>query len=124
MFLSGKPAKKSPLVLLGAVSTAGVLVGGLLAFKKVCRHWGLALPLRRSPPLTWVAPLRHRQGNKDLSQSLMRARVLLQARAGSHLCSSSACLTHVGVQGATVAAMVITSGAFLVPTAKGAAPTR
>jgi hypothetical protein len=81
MFLTGKAAKKSPLVLLGAVSTAGVLVGGLLAFKKVCRTLGprapAAFPLHSSHTVS-----HHHQGNKDLSQSLMRARVLLQARAG------------------------------------------
>ena len=52
MFLTGRPAKKSPLVLLGAVSTAGVLVGGLLAFKKVRVTLGprasAALPLHSS----------------------------------------------------------------------------
>jgi hypothetical protein len=67
-FLTGKQ-KKSPLVLVGAAATAGVLVAGLLAFKK---------------------------GNQDLSQSLMRARVLFQ--------------------GATVAVMVVTSGAFVAST--------
>ena len=54
----------------------------------------------------------------------MRARVLLQARAGRSLRTSRACLTRTGVQGATVAAMVVTSGAFLVPTTKSVAPTR
>jgi hypothetical protein len=27
---------RSPLVLVGAIATAGMLVGGLVAFKKVC----------------------------------------------------------------------------------------
>lgn len=44
--------QKSPLVLLGAFATAGVLAGGLIAFKR---------------------------GNQNASQALMRARVLLQA---------------------------------------------
>jgi hypothetical protein len=57
--------KRSPLVLVGALATAGVLAAGLVAFKK---------------------------GNQNLSQSLMRTRVLFQ--------------------GATVAVMVITSGAW------------
>ena len=30
---------RSPLVLVGAVATAGVLVAGLVAFKKVRRRW-------------------------------------------------------------------------------------
>lgn len=67
-FLSGKPKvgcsvsflslpdalslKKSPLVLVGALATAGVLVGGLVAFKK---------------------------GNQNASQALMRTRVVFQA---------------------------------------------
>lgn len=60
------PRKRSPLVLVGALATAGVLVGGLVAFRK---------------------------GNKSLSQSMMRARVL--------------------VQGGTVAIMLATSGSLM-----------
>ncbi|BDA42173.1 probable respiratory supercomplex factor 1, mitochondrial [Coccomyxa sp. Obi] len=44
--------KRNPLVLVGAAATAGVLCAGLLAFK---------------------------QGNADLSQKMMRARVAFQA---------------------------------------------
>jgi len=51
MFPSRQP--RSPLVLVGAIATAGMLVGGLVAFKK---------------------------GNQNVSQSLMRARVVFQAR--------------------------------------------
>ncbi len=36
-FFSGKPQRRSPLVLVGALATAGVLFGGLVAFKKVRR---------------------------------------------------------------------------------------
>lgn len=44
--------RRNPLVLVGAAATAGVLCAGLLAFK---------------------------QGNPDLSQKMMRARVAFQA---------------------------------------------
>ncbi|XP_024393735.1 RING-H2 finger protein ATL48 [Physcomitrium patens] len=44
--------KRNPLVLCGALATAGVLVGGLVSF---------------------------RQGNRNMSQMLMRARVGFQA---------------------------------------------
>jgi len=57
--------ERNPLVLLGAVTTAGVLIGGLAAFKR---------------------------GNSVLSQQMMRARVMFQ--------------------GATVALMVTSSGAY------------
>lgn len=47
-----KKAVKNPLVLVGAMATAGVLIAGLISFK---------------------------QGNYNLSQNLMRARVVAQA---------------------------------------------
>ena len=46
--------KRSPLVLVGALATAGALVAGLVAFRK---------------------------GNANLSQSMMRTRVLFQVSA-------------------------------------------
>lgn len=85
--------KRSPLVLVGALATAGVLAGGLVAFKK---------------------------GNQGLSQSLMRTRVLFQVGAPTRECCVHAMLTPVASQGATVAAMVITSGAFATATTKPA----
>ncbi|CAL5219588.1 g1450 [Coccomyxa viridis] len=47
-----KERRRNPLVLVGAAATAGVLCAGLLAFK---------------------------QGNSDMSQRMMRARVAFQA---------------------------------------------
>lgn len=60
------PRRRSPWVLVGAMATAGVLVTGLVAFRK---------------------------GNNALSQSMMRARVI--------------------VQGGTVAVMLATSGGMV-----------
>ncbi|KAI8104341.1 hypothetical protein M9434_002899 [Picochlorum sp. BPE23] len=63
--------KRSPLVMVGALVTGGVLMGGLLAY---------------------------RSGNKNLSQSMMRARVV--------------------AQGVTVALMLGTSGAMAMERGK------
>ncbi|KAG7668185.1 hypothetical protein Ndes2526B_g01100 [Nannochloris sp. 'desiccata'] len=57
------PKRRSPFVAMGALTTAAVLMGGLVAFKK---------------------------GNKALSQTMMRARII--------------------AQGGTVAIMLATSG--------------
>lgn len=69
------PRRRSPWVLVGAMATAGVLVTGLVAFRK---------------------------GNAALSQSMMRARIL--------------------VQGGTVAVMVATSGGMMFAKQKSKAP--
>lgn len=70
-----EPSKRrNPLVLLGAIATAGVLGIGLVAFKK---------------------------GNAELSQQMMRTRVLLQ--------------------GATVAIMVGSSGYYALTSTSSSA---
>jgi hypothetical protein len=37
-FLSGQQRRRSPIVLVGALATAGVLFSGLVAFKKARLH--------------------------------------------------------------------------------------
>mmetsp|Transcript_30856 Transcript_30856/g.37399 ORF Transcript_30856/g.37399 Transcript_30856/m.37399 type:complete len:93 (+) Transcript_30856:145-423(+) len=75
MFPDRANTHRNPLVLVGAIATAGVLAAGLVAF---------------------------RNGNTDLSQKMMRTRVLFQ--------------------GATVAVMVGTSGSLLIDNSNEAAP--
>jgi len=68
---------RSPLVLVGAVATAGVLVAGLVAFKKVRRRRRF---FRRHTAALTRAHSCCSQGNSNLSQSLMRTRVVFQVR--------------------------------------------
>lgn len=60
---------RNPFVLVGAIATAGVLVAGLVAFK---------------------------QGNTNLSQNLMRTRVLFQGATVALMVGTVAAGTYTG----------------------------
>ena len=99
----------------GAIATAGVLILGLVAFQKV-QTCGL-IPLATAEPAADTSGV---QGNQQVSQQMMRTRVLFQVGVGLHVVAPCVqALEHGAVlQGATVAIMVGSSGYYATTAAK------
>ena len=81
-----------PCPVAGAGGTAAILLGGLLAFRRVSRLARTGRVFASCNQLRWICCL---QGNQNLSQHMMRARVVAQVTSLSALLTCLLLVLHM-----------------------------